>query len=965
MNGTVTKKYNDRVEASLSYSQSFTGDITDDIPLTPRLSQWYEIAYLGLASFLPKGESDEEDPAIQDYQYRLWEIQGLNFAEYDDGLDDPERRATAQCGPPEWVNLFKWPAAIACWAKTLFPIRITAGSCGGNTIGTKDSSISSVVPPADITRNSAALRNYYSEWRLVYTIDRSAIAPGETVGMKYYLDRAGSLVTLPPSATVTLDITSLTSSGRQIWAADYSRYLEVSWSPSTYTSEGSAFALYAAGPLATATLRPLLTVPLPDGTEFTLRADPLTIRVTDEYVDITPMIGTTPVSHIDTTLTEAVNLTFATKKTGDDTVLGSALPYTLTIRDDVDGSLVASGITVSSSSWSLPVRYRNTVAVYRITATDSEWRMGESTLAVRSGPLAKMDFRSISSTIAIDSTSYWVLHLLDARDNLISPTLHNLVAEISGGSFLDANDNKKSTLTFDTMESELVFSYIAERPGSVQIRFRVDDPRVEILESIRSIEKPRVRIVRSGDLIAWGTGITMSLSLQSQDGQIIPGFSSIAGLDIPAAAGSFSSGVVEIRDGRSTDFIFRPGKAAWDHVIRVDIPGIGVSDHRITVLPWPSMYIDATIEETRVDLTLRDRYGNRTNDTTVGTMKYNLTDVGSIAFTDGVYSMPRTPWYWRVDVSTIASTTISYTDTETIQNPDGTVSTTEVPKTISGIPFYQVYVPDVTTKFSFLPDYNARYTVLAGESYLKEGSQILYDVDAGQSQSLAVTTLLSSPYERENLFSLVPGGGFSVGSTLDTAIETTLRSYGDTLVLDAYDQAGEQHIARVAYPLRGLPLSECQEADIDGTKCTINDADGGIMFVTYADGDATVGTADGYMSMLLDKSPRITYDQSTGLSLAGGVTLEALPERSIGTLVAEVKDGDVSIGRIVIREPSAQWVVLWDASSSVSALTLDSGHAYSRNTVYGGTFDKNGIWDREKSIKYDPRWAPHRTKSHR
>jgi hypothetical protein len=46
MNGTVTEKYNNRVEASLSYSQSYTGDTVDDVPLTPRLSEGYEIAYL-------------------------------------------------------------------------------------------------------------------------------------------------------------------------------------------------------------------------------------------------------------------------------------------------------------------------------------------------------------------------------------------------------------------------------------------------------------------------------------------------------------------------------------------------------------------------------------------------------------------------------------------------------------------------------------------------------------------------------------------------------------------------------------------------------------------------------------------------------------------------------------------------------------------------------------------------------
>ncbi len=55
------------------------------------------------------------------------------------------------------------------------------------------------------------------------------------------------------------------------------------------------------------------------------------------------------------------------------------------------------------------------------------------------------------------------------------------------------------------------------------------------------------------------------------------------------------------------------------------------------------------------------------------------------------------------------------------------------------------------TKFDFLPDYNARYTVLAGGQFLREGEDILYDSDPDKSQSLAVTTLLDSPYTSQTI----------------------------------------------------------------------------------------------------------------------------------------------------------------------------------------------------------------------
>ena len=77
--------------------------------------------------------------------------------------------------------------------------------------------------------------------------------------------------------------------------------------------------------------------------------------------------------------------------------------------------------------------------------------------------------------------------------------------------------------------------------------------------------------------------------------------------------------------------------------------------------------------------------------------------------------------------------------------------------------------------WKFGADYNARYSVLAGDSYLREGEDILYDVTPGASQSLAVSTILQSPYARDVLFQTVPGGGFSLGKSSDVAMESKAR----------------------------------------------------------------------------------------------------------------------------------------------------------------------------------------------
>ena len=127
------------------------------------------------------------------------------------------------------------------------------------------------------------------------------------------------------------------------------------------------------------------------------------------------------------------------------------------------------------------------------------------------------------------------------------------------------------------------------------------------------------------------------------------------------------------------------------------------------------------------------------------TIQKNGTSIASPGFQNGVLSIPRRSGFFRVDAPTLLSHTLKYKD-ETGE------------KTISGIPFYVAYIKDLVGKYRFLPDYNARYTILAGDSYLDEASSILYDTMPGASQSLAVTTVTTSPYEKDALFSLFPGG---------------------------------------------------------------------------------------------------------------------------------------------------------------------------------------------------------------
>jgi hypothetical protein len=125
------------------------------------------------------------------------------------------------------------------------------------------------------------------------------------------------------------------------------------------------------------------------------------------------------------------------------------------------------------------------------------------------------------------------------------------------------------------------------------------------------------------------------------------------------------------------------------------------------------MYIDGNITDTTIEFTLRDRYGNVSDtDNLSGTFKKNQDTPALLSFVNGRFSFPRSSGYWRIDIPSIESNTITYSDVENTQTSTGVISA-NISKTIKGISYYNIYVNDVVGKYNFLPDYNARYTVLA------------------------------------------------------------------------------------------------------------------------------------------------------------------------------------------------------------------------------------------------------------
>jgi hypothetical protein len=72
LNPDVTTKYKHAIETSLSYSHEYIGNPTDNPPKLPTSTGGYEIAYLGLSSFIPSSSEAGDETDLQNtYQQQL------------------------------------------------------------------------------------------------------------------------------------------------------------------------------------------------------------------------------------------------------------------------------------------------------------------------------------------------------------------------------------------------------------------------------------------------------------------------------------------------------------------------------------------------------------------------------------------------------------------------------------------------------------------------------------------------------------------------------------------------------------------------------------------------------------------------------------------------------------------------------------------------------------------------------
>lgn len=153
-----------------------------------------------------------------------------------------------------------------------------------------------------------------------------------------------------------------------------------------------------------ARIRATLSISLPDGSLYTTVSDILSIRVTDEFLDVAPSLDEQVVSIVESTAKSPVILNLVAKN-GKKEDIAISYPISLDIYDDISGNQMATGVLISTSNYTIPADYTKKIGSYRFALHDSSGRYGETTLTVRSGPLAKIEFFPLSNAFVKGASS--------------------------------------------------------------------------------------------------------------------------------------------------------------------------------------------------------------------------------------------------------------------------------------------------------------------------------------------------------------------------------------------------------------------------------------------------------------------------------------------------------------------------------------------------------------------------------
>lgn len=914
----IETKYKQAIEWMLSYSQENTSNlsITDIAPKIPTASSEYEIAYLGLPSTLGVDFSQQmNSQSMADYQSKLREIEWVNISEEitEEMRNDVQNwwnlwwdNPAAECGPPEGVPIAQWPSAIMCWIKAQFPPKISAGSCSPTKIGISTSNNTvHISPPDQIKYDSVALAWFYAGSQLIPSLPRSSMNLNENITVNVSLQKNNSLVDVLPNTVAHLEVIWWVAWWNKIPSSELSKYLNISPSTIIVWENWANFNVGSQGLPAVLTLKSYYIQTLPDWTEVRIDSGEFQLRISPEYFSMVLEEGWSTITNIDATSPNSVFLkTQKILENSSSVTIDTSVK--ITIIDDVSGNTVYSLASFNPSRDPLPLDVTKKIGVYRVIITDKEGISGEITFAVQSWILSQIRIVPVSSALVRWTKTLAMVRLTDRLGNLTSPEVHSLNLDVTGWHIVDSNGEKKSNMILDIMESQIPIVLGADSPGILHINASIDGT-ISGEKDITIYNSARIVLMRNSTPFVWGNPVGVHLEIQDEAWNRMVWLSSVASWSLPDGAGNFSKETINITDGLSENFEYIPGTVSGNHALSISIPGIGtLSDIVFSLLPWVPMYISHISDDTSITFSLRDRYDNISSFSTLpGTIARDAGAPQAITFEWGKYTIPLQGWYYTVNVPELKNNSINYTD------ESGNHS-------IQGIDRYVAYIVGKKEKINFAPDYNSRYTVLAGWSYLREWEDILYNTTPWLSQSLAVSTVLDNPIKEDILLSILPGGSFHINwSSQDTVLQSDISLSEGYPLLTISDEITQKQVARVLYRMQGAKLETCQESEL--TTCYAPSNNPTIRLIIPNNSNLSLAANSNTMTLNDDLSNIITVNNNGTIWLSPSATLVPKENSTFGLEMSIIEYGQ-EVATLVYLMDRNQSVIRQDNTANSSSI---------------------------------------------
>ncbi len=936
LNPNISAKYKQAIESILSYSHEDTSvrPIIDTAPKIPAISSEYEIAYLGLPSHFGVDFSQAmQSQSMMDYQSQLREIEWANISEEiaNDVTSWWWGNSAAACGPPDGVPLFQWPSAIMCWIKAQFPPKILAGSCSPTQIGisSPDKKVHNA-PPDKIATDSVALTSFYAGWQLIASLPRSSMTLNESITVALNLQKNNAVLDVIPNTVAHLEVIWGIVWWSSIPISELSKYLNITPNVITVGEKWASFILESQGLPAVLSLKWYYIQTLPDGTELRIDSSEFQIRVSPEYFSLLLEQSGLSITNIDVTTPNPVFLK-TQKVLESGTSINIDTPVSISIIDDVTGNAVYSLTSFNPSRDPLPLDVTKKIGVYRVIIKDKDGISGEITFAVQSWILSQIRVIPISSALVRWTKTLAMIRLLDRLGNPTSPEVHSLKLDIAGWYIVDSNGEKKTNMNIDIMESQIPIILGADSPWILSINASIDGT-ITSNTDITIYNSARIVLMRDSSPFVWGKAVWVHIEIQDDVWNRMSWLSSVASWKLPDGAGKFSKDAIAITDGVSENFDYIPGTVSGNHALSIDIPGIGsISDIVFSLLPWDPMYISHTKDDTNIIFSLRDRYDNiSTFSTLAGTISRDSWAPQSIVFVWGKYTIPLQWWYYTVNVPWLKNNLITYTDDSGAHS-------------IQWIDRYVAYIVGKNEKLDFAPDYNSRYTVLAGWSFLREGEDILYNTTPWLSQSLAVSTVLDSPMKEDILLSILPGWAFHItGVAQDMALHSNISLSDGFPLLTVSDQVTQKQVARIVYRMQNAQLETCQESDTSA--CDIPKKNPTIRLIIPNKSSLNMANNGNTMVLNTERTNILTVNNNGSIGISPSISLEPKENTTFG-LEMSVIENDQEIATLVYMMDSNQSVVKQDTVNSIAVNTpIILSSWFSIESLHSDPIHTNIIW---------------------